>query len=143
VYICKGFNFEARIYALPNTSTPVKRLLAIDTLSMFPNGYAGVIVADHPSDSPPHACWATFDNFFVSAAEPRLTLDTSSTNAAISWSASLDGIWLLESSSTLGQSAAWTEITADQIVFLSGQRIHTETTAISINSDTYYRLRRL
>jgi hypothetical protein len=143
VYIAKGFNFEARIYQLPDVTTPVKRILAIDTLSMFPNGYVGVIVADHPSDSPPHACWATFDNFYVAAAEPRLALDASSGNAAVSWSASLDGIWVLESSSTLGSFAVWTEITADQITFLSGQRIHTALSPMVSNADTYYRLRRL
>jgi hypothetical protein len=143
VYIAKGFNFEARIYQLPDTTTPVKRILAIDTLSMFPNGYVGVIVADHPSDSPPHACWATFDNFYVAAAEPRLTLDASSGNAAVSWSASLDGIWVLESSSTLASGAVWTEITADQIVFLNGQRIHTAASPMVSNPDTYYRLRKL
>jgi hypothetical protein len=143
VYIAKGFNFEARIYQLPDTTTPVKRLFAIDTLSMFPNGYVGVIVADHPSDSPPHACWATFDNFYVAAAEPRLTLDASSGNAAVSWSASLDGIWVLESSSTVGSGAVWTEITADQITFLSGQRIHSASSPMVSNADTFYRLRKL
>jgi len=143
VYIAKGFNFEARIYQLPDIATPVKRILAIDTLSMFPNGYVGVIVADHPSDSPPHACSATFDNFYVAAAEPRLSLDTSSGTAAVSWSASLDGIWVLESSPKIGPGAVWTEITADQIAFLSGQNGHTETTMMASNADTYYRLRKL
>lgn len=143
VYIAKGFNFEARVYQLPDTTTPVKRLLAIDTLSMFPNGYVGVIVADHPSDSPPHACWATFDNFYVAAAEPRLALDTSSGTASVSWSASLDGIWVLESSPALGSDAVWTEITADQIAFLSGQKSHTEAATMALNADTFYRLRKL
>jgi hypothetical protein len=143
VYIAKGFNFEARIYQLPDTTTPVKHLFAIDVLQMFPNGYVGVIVADHPSDSPFHACSATFDNFYVAAAEPRLTLDTSSGNAAVSWSASLDGIWVLDSSPTIGPSAVWTEITADQIAFLTGQRVRTEATALSSNANTYYRLRKL
>jgi hypothetical protein len=143
VYIAKGFNFEARIYQLPDTTTPVKRLFAIDTFSMFPNGYVGVIVADHPADSPPHACWATFDNFYVAAAEPRLAFDRSSGNAAVSWSASLDGIWVLETSSRLDFGAVWTEITADQITFLSGQRSHMAATPMASNADTYYRLRRL
>jgi hypothetical protein len=143
VYIAKGFNFEARIYQLPDTTTPVKRLFAIDTSSMFPNGYVGLIVADHPSDSPAHACWAAFDNFYVAAAEPRLTLDTTSGIAAVSWSASLDGIWVLEASSTLGSGAFWTEITADQVTFLNGQRIHLDASPIALNADTFYRLRKL
>jgi hypothetical protein len=143
VYIAKGFNFEARIYQLPDTTTPVKRLFAIDALSMFPNGYVGVIVADHPSDSPPHACWATFDNFYVAAAEPRLTIDASSGTAAVSWSASLDGIWILEASSTLGPSALWGEIAPNQITFLSGQRIHTAPLPTISSGDIFYRLRKL
>jgi hypothetical protein len=143
VYIAKGFNFEARIYQLPDITTPVKRILAIDTLSMFTNGYVGLIVADHPSDSPPHACYATFDNFYVVAAEPRLTVDMSSGNATVSWSASLDGIWILEFSSTLGFGAVWGEITADQIVFLNGQRIHTAGSPMVSNAKTFYRLRKL
>jgi hypothetical protein len=143
VYIAKGFNFEARIYQLPNTTTPVKRLFAIDTLSMFPNGYVGVIVADHPSDSPAHACWATFDNFYVAAAEPRLTLDPTSGTAAVSWSASLDGIWVLESSSRLDSFAVWTELTPDQITFLNGQRIYAAPSPMASNVNTYYRLRKL
>jgi hypothetical protein len=143
VYIAKGFNFEARIYQLPDTTTPVKRLFAIDTLAMFPNGYVGVIVADHPSDSPPHACWATFDNFYVAAAEPRLTFDGSSGSAVVSWSASLDGIWILEASSTLGPAALWAEITANQITFLSGQRIHSAALPMISSGDIFYRLRKL
>jgi hypothetical protein len=143
VYIAKGFNFEARIYQLPDTTTPVKRLFAIDTSSMFQNGYVGVIVADHPSDSPPHACWATFDNFYVAAAEPRLAFDGSSGNAAVSWSASLDGIWVLETSSRLDFGATWTEITADQITFLGGQRNHMAAMPMASNADTYYRLRKM
>jgi len=143
VYIAKGFNFEARIYQLPETTTPVKRLFAIDTLSMFPNGYVGVIVADHPSDSTPHACWTTFDNFYVAAAEPRLTFDGGSGSAVVSWSASLDGIWILEASPTLGLGAVWGEITADQITFLSGQRSHTAASPMVSNANTYYRLRKL
>ena len=143
VYIAKGFNFEARIYQLPDITTPVKTLFAIDTMSMFPNGYVGVIVADHPSDSPPHACWATFDNFYVAAAEPRLTFDGSSGSAVVSWSASLDGIWILESSSTLGPAAVWAETTADKITFLNGQRIHAAASPMASNADTFYRIRRL
>ncbi len=143
VYIAKGFNFEARVYQLPDTTTPVKRLLAIDTLALFPNGYVGVIIADHPSDSPSHACAATFDNFYVAAAEPRLTLDTTLGTASVSWSASLDGIWLLESSPTLGPRALWTEITADQIAFFSGQKSHAEISTMPSNANTFYRLRKL
>jgi hypothetical protein len=143
VYIAKGFNFEARIYQLPDTTNPVKRIRAVDNLSMFPYGYAGLIVADHPSDTPAHACWATFDNFYVAAAEPRLTLDTSSGNAAVSWSESLDGIWVLESSSTVGPGSVWTEITADQIIFVSGQMNHTAALPMAQNANTYYRLRKL
>jgi hypothetical protein len=143
VYIAKGFNFEARVYQLPDTTTPVKRLLGLDNLSMFPNGYVGLIVTDHPSDSPAHACFATFDNFYVAAAEPRLSLDTSSGTAVVSWSASLDGIWVLESSPTLGLGATWTEITADQIIFLNGQKSRTEASAMGSNADAFYRLRKL
>lgn len=143
VYISKGFNLEARVYQLPDTTTPVKRLLAIDTLSMFPNGYVGVIVADHPSDSPSNPCYATFDNFYVAAAEPRLTLDTSSGAAVVSWSASLDGIWILEAGSTPGPNAVWTEIPDDQIAFLNGQKSHAEAMTMLSNADTFYRLRRL
>jgi hypothetical protein len=143
VYTAKGFNFEARIFQLPDTTTPVKRLFAIDTSSMFPNGYVGVIVADHPSDSPPHAVWATFDNFYVAAAEPRLTFDGSSGNAAVSWSASLDGIWILEFSPSLGVGAVWSEIAAGQITFSSGQRSHMAALPMVSSGDIFYRLRKL
>jgi hypothetical protein len=143
VYIAKGFNFEARVYQLPKVTTPVKRLLAVDDLSMFPNGYVGIIVADHPSDSSAKACSATFDNFYVAAAEPRLAFDTSSGNASVSWSASLDGIWVLESSPAIGPRAAWTEIAADRIVFLSGQNSYTGLATMASNANTFYRLRKL
>jgi hypothetical protein len=143
VYIAKGFNFEARIYALPDTTTPVKRIFAIDNHTLFPNGTVGLIVADHPSDVPNHACWAVFDNFYVSAAVPELFLNGNSGSASVSWPASLDGIWVLESSPVVGPGAVWTEITADQIVFSAGQNVHTEASAIGSNANTYYRLRKL
>jgi hypothetical protein len=143
VYIGKGYNFEARIYALPDTTTPVKRIFAVDRIGLFPDGTVGMIVADHPSDNPFHACWAVFGNFYVSAGVPELSLDASSGFAAVSWSASLDGIWVLESSPAIGAAAVWTEITADQIVFSSGQNLHTEGSTVDSNANTFFRLRKL
>jgi len=143
VYIAKGFNFEARVYQLPDVTTPVKKILAIDNTTMFPHGYVGVIVADHPADSPAHACTATFDNFYVAAAEPRLFLDATSGTAVLSWSGSLDGIWVLESSPTLGPGSVWTERTAAQISFAGGQNYHTDPNPMLVSPNTYFRLRKL
>jgi hypothetical protein len=143
VYIGKGFNFEARVYLLPDIINPVKRILAIDKLTMFTNGFVGLIVADHPSDSPSHACSATFDNFYVAAAEPSLSLDPSSGTAVVSWSASLDGIWVLESSPTLSPGIGWTEVAAAQVAFSTGQKVHTASSPMTSSTSTYYRLRKL
>jgi len=61
-------------------------------------------------------------------------------NAVVSWSASLDCIWVLETTSALGPSAVWTEITADKIVFSLGQ-IVTRLRRPFPRTDTFYRLR--
>jgi hypothetical protein len=143
VYIGKGFNFEARVYDVADLSAPVKTIFGVDTLAMFPNGLVGVIVADHPADSPYHACTATFDNFYVAAAEPRLSMDASSGTAVLSWSASLDCIWVLESSPTLGPGSVWTEITADQVTFSAGQKSHQDIGTMASNQTTFFRLRKL
>jgi len=110
VFIGKGYDFEARIYQLPDVTNPIKQLLAIDTLTMFPSGTIGLIVADHPSDSPFHAASATFDNFSANTAEPRLTITPGDGQVDLTWPLLAD-LWVLESTPSLTPPITWTPVT--------------------------------
>ena len=110
VFIAKGYDFEARIYQLPDIYTPIKQLQAVDTLTMFPEGTIGIIVADHPTDSPFHACSATFDNFYANSAEPKLTITPNGADLEISWPV-MAGLWILQSTPSLSPPVNWEAVT--------------------------------
>lgn len=139
VFIGKGSDFEARLYKMPDVQTPIKRLLALDTLSMFSEGTIGLIVADHPDDMPFHACRATFDNFYANSAEPRLTITPDGADLNVSWPV-LSGLWILQSTTSLAAPLTWTPVTTG-ISYSSGTMTYTATGPVTDNQ--YYRLIKL
>src|SRR5207249_3058155 len=112
------------------------------TDSTYTSGQAGLLVYDNSSMKNSTAD-ATYDNFLESVSAPQLTLTSSAGNPVVSWPSSLDCIWVLESSSSIDPGSGWTEITANQIVFMSGQNVYTGATPMADTGDTFYRLRKL
>jgi hypothetical protein len=140
VFIGVGASFEGRVYQLPDTTTPIITTKGID--STYASGQAGLLVYDNSSLHNSTAD-ATFDNFLESVSAPQVTLSSSGGNPVVSWPASLDCIWVLETSSAIDPGSVWTEITANQIVFMNGQNVFTGATAMADTGDTFYRLRKL
>ena len=140
-----GTNFVARIYQLPDTYNPVKTIFAQDNTpggSLIPSGKVGLVVFDHPAQGD-HAVNATFDNFFAEVAEPRLSLDTSSGSAVVSWPGNLANIWALESGTNVSTGSVWIEVPAINIGYSAGLNMHTNTAPMTETENTYYRLRRI
>ncbi len=75
VFTGKGFDFEGRVYELPDTVNPLARLVAQDWQQLYPSGFAGLVVADQ-GDDPPNPGDATFDNFFAADHDPGTLCDT-------------------------------------------------------------------
>jgi hypothetical protein len=107
VLIGTGFEFEGRIYELPDTSNPVKVLHGRDTQEAFASGGVGLVVADQTSGEPNKGD-ATFDNFLVTTAEPRISVAQAGAGATLSWPRIP---FRLQSTPTVGP-AVWTDVTA-------------------------------
>ena len=75
VFTGKGFDFEGRVYELPDTVNPLIRLPAHDDQQLYPNGFTGLIVADQ-GDAPLNPADATFDNFLAADHDPGALCDT-------------------------------------------------------------------
>ena len=106
VFMGKGFDFEGQVYELPDTFHPLIRLPAHDGLGLYPSGRVGLVVASQSSLTVPGD--ATFDNFLVTTAEPRLTVDQSGGSVALSWPLMP---YRLQSSPSVS-SPVWTEVTS-------------------------------
>jgi hypothetical protein len=100
------------------------------------SGKVGIVTFQNNAGSPD----ATFDNFIARAAAPSATIAADSGSVEVSWPAQQEGIWVLESSSSIETGATWTEITAENITYSSGQNTYS---ASSASGNTFYRLRKV
>ncbi len=143
VFIGKGYDFRAKVYQLPDTSNPIKDLLAKDLAELLPNGQVGLVVANDPSDGTQHSCRARFDNFFTEVSEPRITLvGTNGTgNAVVSWPGNFASIWALQSSTNL--NSGWTEVKPKDVAYAGGLNVHTNLAPMAETDNTFYRLKRI
>ena len=100
----------------------------------FTSGTVGVGVFQNNAGSPD----CTLDDFKAHAPAPSVVLSGGSSNVNISWPAQQEGIWVLESTSTLG--GTWTEVPFNTISFSNGQFVYTETSSTGNN---FFRLRKV
>lgn len=129
VFMGRGADLEGQVYELPDTTNPLIRLYANDPSALYPVGQVGVIVA---SQSDPAVTGnATFDNFLVTTAEPRLTVSQSGNSITLTWPTIP---YRLQSSPSIA-SPVWTDVTTGN-TFAGGVNVHTETAA----SAKYFRL---
>jgi hypothetical protein len=84
VLIGQGTNFTGKVYELPNTATPVVEVTAAD--DAYSSGVTGVMVANNAASSGyTGGADATFDNFLVTTAEPRLEATLVQNTLKLSW----------------------------------------------------------
>jgi hypothetical protein len=120
VFMGSGTNFEGQVYELPDTSNPLIRLPANDPLNRYPIGQVGLVVASESSTTVPGD--ATFDNFLVTTAEPRLTVNRTGNSVVLTWPFLP---YRLQSTPSLS-SPAWTDV-ATGIVNAGGGMSYTVT----------------
>jgi len=124
-----GFDFEAQVYELPDTANPLIRLPGHDASELYASGQVGLIVADQGT-APLNQGDATFDNFLVTTAEPKLTTSLSGNTVTLSWPLIP---FRLQSATTL-PSATWTDVTG------SGQIGEQNLYSTTASGQTFYRL---
>jgi hypothetical protein len=129
VFMGSGTNFEGRVYEFPDLANPIKTLPANDPDDLYPSGMVGLIVASQGSVTVSGD--ATFDNFFVTTAEPRLTASVSGGSVVISWPLIP---FRLQTSSSMGPQN-WTTVTSG-IVQVGDQNTYT----VPATSQQYFRL---
>ncbi|MCL4786268.1 MAG: hypothetical protein KJ070_05655 [Verrucomicrobia bacterium] len=129
VFMGKGFDFEGQVYEHPDLSNPLIRLPANDPAESYPSGRVGLVVASQ--SSPTVAPDVTFDNFFVTTAEPRIDFTQSGSNLILSWP---QIPFRLESNPSLNP-ATWTQVTSG-ITQAGDRSVYTVPTAGS----QYFRL---
>jgi len=129
VFMGSGTNFEGQVYELPDLSNPLIRLPANDPDNLYPYGQVGLIAASQSGCDV--AGDATFDNFLVTRAEPRLSIGMTGSNVTITWPLIP---FRLQSSPSLS-SPVWTDITSGIV----GYPDHYGYT-VSPSSTSFYRL---
>jgi len=105
VFMGSGFDFVGQVFELPDTIHPLITLPAHDPNGLYPSGTVGLVVASQGSLTIPGD--ATFDNFAVSAAPPRLTIESSANTLRISWP--VFSSYRLQSSPSLS-APVWTDV---------------------------------
>ncbi len=129
VFMGKGFNFVARVYEHPDLSNPIKEVVANDPNFRFASGKVGLIVASQGSITIPAD--ATFDNFLVTTAEPRLTATASGGSVVVSWP---QIPFRLQTSSSMNPQN-WTDVTSG---IVPAGELNTYT--VPATSQQYFRL---
>ncbi len=129
VFIGSGNNFEARVYELPDLTTPLIVLPATDPENTYPTGLVGLIAAANEDCS--IAADVTFDNFVATTAEPKLNINLSGANATLTWP---EIPFVLQSSPSLS-SPTWTRVTSG-INQVNGQNRY----SVPASGTTFYRL---
>jgi hypothetical protein len=104
VFIGSGENFTGQVYELPDASNPIRSITASD--SIYTSGQAGLVVANNNTPTYVGGADATFDNFLVTTAEPRLSASLSAGTLTVTWPLIP---FALQSSPTL-TSPTWTTI---------------------------------
>jgi len=102
----------------------------------FISGTVGLGVFQNNAGSPD----TTLDNFMAGPWAPSASIASDSGSVKVSWPAQQEGIWVLESSSSIDMGATWTEITAEKITYANGQNTYT---ASSSSGDSFFRLRKI
>ncbi len=129
VFMGSGTNFEGQVYELPDTTNPLIRLPANDPDNLYPSGQVGLISASQGScDVPGDATW---DNFLVTTAEPRLAVSVSGGTATLTWP---QIPFALQSTPSLS-SPVWTTITTG-ITPVGNQMVYT----VPATGTAFYRL---
>jgi hypothetical protein len=131
VFMGVGSTLTGQVYELPDTVNPVVNYSATD--STYTSGSVGLAVVNNASetgyDGPADA---TFDNFLVTTAEPRLTVAPAAGGFTLSWPLIP---FTLQTSPSLSVPV-WTAV-ADGITQAGGLNIYTATAS---GNAGYYRL---
>ena len=107
VFIGRGETLEGRVYELPDTLQPKVTIIGAD--STYPSGRTGLVVYDN-SSAADMMTDTTFDNYFVTSEEPpRLSVTQIFAEVIVSWPKQFEG-YTLQSATTLGPAATWTDI---------------------------------
>jgi hypothetical protein len=129
VFMGKGFDFVGEVYQHPDLANPIRRITATDQNQLYGSGKVGLVVSSQGSLTIPAD--ATFDNFLVTTAEPRLTANASGGSVVITWP---QIPYRLQSSPSMG-SQVWTDVTSG-IVQVGDQNSYT----VTATSQQYFRL---
>lgn len=117
VLIGQGTNFTGRVYELPNTTTPVLEMTASD--ETYSSGSLGLLVANNASPMYDGPGDVTFDNFFASKEEPRLSVIMEQNNVVLSW----PNLPFRLQKSPAVPAAAWTDV-ASGIAMENGRNVY-------------------
>ncbi len=107
VFMGTGGQLRGQVFELPDTLTPKLELTATD--DTYPNGASGLVAANNAEESGfDGPADATFDNFLMLPAEPRLTARADGPNVEVTWPLIP---YRLQKSISLSP-AAWSDVTS-------------------------------
>jgi hypothetical protein len=153
VFTATGNRLRGLIYKLPELMNPLVDCVAVDTnLPALTHGKVALFGFDNSGGVGPVD--VTFDNYSDTPISPPAvsvvvgSLPTG--EVTITWPASNEGIWVLQSSSTI--DGTWAEVTttttagaAGKLVYdpATGKSTYTGSASMSTTANTFYRLKQL
>jgi hypothetical protein len=156
VFTGQGNVLRGLVFKLPETMNPLVDCVAVDTnLPAYTSGTTALFGFDNSSGSA-MAVDVTFDNYSdTPIAAPAISVALGSVpggEVTITWPGNNDGLWVLQSSSSIDPAAAWTEVVTTtaagatgKILFdpVTGKNTFTGTAVMSSTGNTFYRLKQL
>jgi hypothetical protein len=150
VFTGQGSTLRALVFELPETMNPLVDCLGSD--ASYAAGVNALLGFDNSGGF--GTADVTFDNYSdTPIANPNVSLTLGSGpggEVTITWPAQIEGVWVLETTSTLG--GAWSTVTtttaggaASKIIYdpVTGKNTYTGPAPITAGTSAYYRLRRL
>lgn len=115
VFMGKGALLTARVYELPNVTTPIVEISGTDT-EPYTSGVNGLLVYDNSDDASSIAD-ATFDNYYASDVEPPLLqmTDLSFGDWMLTWPSEASQFVLQTATALTGNEADWSDVTENII----------------------------
>lgn len=115
VFIGKGALLIARVYGLPDITTPIVEISGTDA-NPYASGINGLLVYDN-SDAASSPADATFDNFFASDVElPRIQVGPEDFGAReLSWPQEASAFVLQSATTLTGSPSDWSDVPAGEI----------------------------
>ena len=154
VFVGQGNQLRGLVFKLPETMNPLVDCMATDTnLPLYTAGISAVFGFDNGGLT---GVDVTFDNYSDTPIVPPAVVATigaaNTGEVNITWPGNAEGVWVLQSSSSVSPGAVWTQVATTTTTGLAGKIIYNPATGkntytgslpMAATGSTFYRLKQM